>query len=321
MKTAFIHNPKSLRNRADGEEFFSKAKSIFGDYCIYSHHDKQLLDDIRFLRSEGVSTIAINGGDGSVSSCLTAIAAVYPREALPDIAVIPSGNTNLIAGDVGFGSRHVDLLGKLSKPRLLSCQRRSPIRLSWPGDENRLPVLGMFGGCAGYARAVRIAHSPTVLKFAPHDLAVFLTILSSITSLFLKKQRHQWLNGDKMSWSAETANGTVTCGSRSFLFLATGLEKMSHNIWPFWDSDNASKGLHFLNVNCFPKDLFYALFNLLRGKAPLWIREHPDYSSYRAESVSIMTDSDFVLDGEVFPPPSDTHIVIEHGPSFRFLHV
>ncbi|MDF7674811.1 acylglycerol kinase family protein [Acetobacteraceae bacterium ESL0697] len=320
MTTAFIHNPNSLRNRNDGERLFSKAKAIFGELCVYSHHDEQLLDDIKFLYNRGVSTIGINGGDGSVSSCLTAIAAVYPKDALPDIAVIPSGNTNLIASDVGFGRRDSEAMEKLAKPQTLSHHRRSPIRLSWPGDKNRPAVLGMFGGCAGYARAVRIAHSPTVLKFAPHDLAVFLTIISSIASLFMKKTRHQWLNGDRLSWTAKTVNGAVQKRERSFLFLTTGLEKISHKIWPFWDCENAGKGLHFLDVDSFPKDLPRAIFNLLRGKAPLWIREHPDYASYRAQSINIVTDSDFVLDGEVFSPAPDSRLLLEQGPSFRFLH-
>ncbi|QHI95589.1 hypothetical protein GT348_04300 [Aristophania vespae] len=320
MKPAFIHNPNSRKNRIDGEQFLSKAKNIFGDFCIRSHHDEHLVRDMRALYEQGVTTIVINGGDGTVSGCLTAIESVYPKENLPNIAVIPSGNTNLIAGDVGFGKRGTEALDRLFKPQSLAYKRRSPLRLSWPGDD-RTPVLGMFGGCTGYARAVRIAHSPTVLKFAPHDLAVFLTILSSVASLFIKKSRQKWLNGNKLSWSAQTSEGLLTHDDASFLFLATGLEKISHGIWPFWSPGGNAKGFHFLNVSCFPANLPSAICNLLRGKAPQWLRQHPDYISQMTTSMSIETDSDFVLDGEVFHPPSDSKLLLEQGPSFRFLHV
>ncbi|MDT8871316.1 diacylglycerol kinase family protein [Komagataeibacter rhaeticus] len=42
--------------------------------------------------------IVIDGGDGTVSDVLSAVHRHYAPDRLPAIAVLPSGNTNLIAG-------------------------------------------------------------------------------------------------------------------------------------------------------------------------------------------------------------------------------
>lgn len=343
---ALIHNPNSRRNHHEGDSFLKIAREMLGELCICSQHDEHLIDHIRRLHQKEVDVIAINGGDGTVSACLTAIAAVYPEENLPGIVIFPSGNTNLIAGDVGFGARGVEGLKALLSGREFKENWRSPLRLSWPEAE-KIPlsdceeggllaveaeennsVLGMFGGCTGYARAVRIAHSPTVLRFAPHDLAVFLTIFTSVASLLFRKTRQKWLYGNAMSWQAfkQSEAGKEVCFSertgRSFFFLVTSLGKISHGIWPFW-RDSAQKdrrfGFHFLDVHAFPENLLVAIANLLRGRAPFWLRSHKDYTSDFAERMEIRTDSDFVLDGEVFKSGESGRIFLERGPVFRFL--
>lgn len=322
MQPALIHNPTSRRNRHDGDIFYSAGREKLGELCISAHHEGMLVDKMRRLHDAGIDLVVLNGGDGTVSAALSAIEQVYPANHLPAIAVLPSGNTNLIAADVGFGLRGVAALERLFSERPFRSSIRAPIRLTWPGQPERRAVLGMFGGCTGYARAVRIAHSDTLLKYASHNLAVFLTITSSIASLVLRRTRQKWLEGNRLNWVLEEGEGQVTKGEgQSFLFLATALEQLSNGIWPFWQGSSPQHGFHFLNVSAFPERLPSALVNLLRGHAPSWLRAHPDYMSGLVEkSMLLETESDFVLDGEVFPAATDGRVLLERGPAFRFLH-
>ncbi len=321
VQPALIHNPNSRKNAQDKGRFLRMARQKLGDYCVSSLNDSHLPAHLTELKSKGVDLIVISGGDGTVSACLTAIAASYHDCPLPAVAILPSGNTNLIAGDVGFGLHGDAALDRFLRPEGLKSCIRTPIRLSWP-DEERPAVLGMFGGCTGYARAVRIAHSPNVLKFAPHDLAVFFTLFSSMASLLFRRSRHSWMKGDRLSWSAQGEDlSRESRDGRSFLFMVTALEKLSHGIWPFWNAGNGESGFHFLDAHAFPKALPKACFNLLRGRAPEWLRSHEDYVSATVQEMQLETDSDFVLDGEVFPASASGRLMLEEGPAFRFVHV
>lgn len=321
VQPALIHNPNSRKNSQDNGQFVRMARRKMGSFCVSALNDSHLPAHLTELKRRGVDFIAISGGDGTVSACLTNIANIYHDVPLPAVAILPSGNTNLIAGDVGFGLHGEEAVDRLLRPEGLRSCLRSPIRLSWP-DEERSSVLGMFGGCTGYARAVRIAHSPSVLKFAPHDLAVFFTLFSSMASLLFRRSRYSWMKGDTLSWSAKGGIlSELEMEGRSFLFMATALEKLSHGIWPFWGKDADETGFRFLDVRAFPKDLLKACCNLLRGQAPEWLRSHDDYISASAGEMLLRTDSDFVLDGEVFPAPASGLIRLEEGPAFRFVYV
>ncbi|MXV35302.1 MULTISPECIES: diacylglycerol kinase family protein [unclassified Saccharibacter] len=320
MRPALIHNPNSRRNQQDGGKFVAFARGKLGKFCVCSQHDEHLPEHIRELKKDNVDLIMINGGDGTVSACLTAIAAIYPEDNLPAIAILPAGNTNLIASDVGFGLRGPAAVDYVMAGKALKSSERSPIRLSWH-DGSQPSVLGMFGGCTGYARAIRIAHEPTVIRFAPHDLAVIYTFLTSVVSLFFARSRNSWMKGNYLKREVFPPCERGDRDGDSFLFIATALEKLSRGIWPFWSDKRHDEGFHFLDVASFPKNLPKVLGNLLRGRVPNWLQQHEDYKSDRAIRIALETDSDFVLDGEVFPAKDDRRIFLEKGPSFRFLHV
>lgn len=110
---------------------------MLGENFIPSDSRTETTSHVRQLYERGITTIAIDGGDGTVSTALTAIARAYPADKLPDIAVLPSGNSNLIAGDVGFGLRGIEALDRLNKGAMRSSMR-TPIRLSWPDTDRNL---------------------------------------------------------------------------------------------------------------------------------------------------------------------------------------
>lgn len=270
------------------------------------------------LAARKAPLIAINGGDGTVSDVMTMVSRLYPADGLPHLAIFPSGNTNLIAQDIGFSRRGLEAIRMLRDQQdALERIVRRPLQVSWP-DGSRRPRLGMFHGSTGYARAIAIAHSPHVLRYAPHDFAVGVTLLGAFGSLLRRRQREIWLSGDPAR--IETPDGVVADG-QSFLFIASALRQLNRGIWPFWNDDPAVvEGLHYLNVSAYPERLLAATIALLRGRAPEWLRQSRSYTSGSVSEIKLTSDSDFVLDGERSSPGPGGAIVLSRGPAFTFLH-
>ncbi|WP_025841110.1 diacylglycerol/lipid kinase family protein [Asaia platycodi] len=318
MRLALIHNPRSRKNRRDGRKFARQASDLLGDgFLVPSSHD-EMQEMVTELARRNVPLIAINGGDGTVSDVMTAIARIYPADSLPDIAIFPSGNTNLIAQDIGFSKRGIETLQLLYRNSgVLPRTKRRPLKISWPEGEYE-SRLGMFQGSSGYARAIAIAHSPHVLRYAPHNLAVAATLIGAFGSLLWRRQRETWLAGDRLTLESE---GATLVDGQSFLFLSTALQKLNLGIWPFWNAGKVKAGgLYYLRVADHPGKLMQATWALLRGRAPAWLRESPDYTSGKAKELILTCQGDFVLDGECFSPGADNRIVLSEGPEFGFVH-
>ncbi len=279
---------------------------------------EEMMEMVASLARRNVRLIAINGGDGTVSDVMTAVARCYPADALPELAIFPSGNTNLIAQDIGFSRRGVEALRQLcQKHETLPRTKRRPLEISWPEGEHETR-LGMFQGSSGYARAIAIAHSPHVLRYAPHNLAVAVTLIGAFGSLLWRRQRETWLAGDRLTLESD---GEVLADGHSFLLLSTALQRLNLGIWPFWNTGRArTGGLHFLHVGAHPARLLQATWSLLRGRAPSWLRESRDYSSGRAGELIVTCKGDFVLDGERFAPGASNRIKLSEGPEFGFIH-
>lgn len=313
IRIGLFLNPFSHRNKsvkADlAHELSRYQKDLFTVFVEKS--EQKVFNAVKQMRAEGIRTIIIDGGDGTVSRCLTAISQIYPDNDLPDIAILPSGNTNLIAVDVGYGMRGIQAIRDIiASGHTCTLKRRRPIRMIWP-DGSRPQVLGMFGGCTGFERAIRIAHNPTLLKSAPHALGVIVSLTMTIFSIFIPSKREIWLAGQKFrrDGNPETRN--------SALMLVTSLEHLTYGIWPFWGKGN--KGFYFLNVYAHPPKVLINFFHFLRGKFPKSITKNPAFESSRVERMTINIDSCFVMDGELYPTDSHGKITLEEGPVFNFM--
>lgn len=318
VRLALIHNPRSRKNRRDGSKFALQARKLLGEGFLVPASHVEMTDMVAELARRNVRLIAINGGDGTVSDVMTAIMRAYPAEDLPELAIFPSGNTNLIARDIGFSRRGIRALEHLlDNAETLPRVQRRPLKISWP-DNAHEPRLGMFQGSTGYARAIAIAHSPHVLRYAPHNLAVAVTLIGAFGSLLWRRQRETWLRGDHLVLES---GGVVLAEGQSFLFLSTALQKLNLGIWPFWNTDSANaRGLHFLHVADHPARLLQATWALLRGHAPGWLRRCSDYTSGQAGSMILTCRSDIVIDGERFSSGKDGRVLLCEGPEFGFVH-
>lgn len=319
---ALIKNPASRLNRVEDQEYTEFAINWLGENYSAPRTVDQMMQTLKRFVKTGVDCIIIDGGDGTISYVMTAIYRCYPHDKFPRLVILPSGNTNLIAKDIGFGIRGIRALKRiqcLAERKRLSCsvQHRHALKIEW-SDSSRLPVLGMFQGAAAFTRAIHIAHSPAILKNFPHDGAVIVTMITALLKLFFPKTRDLWLNGNTCSFLIDERKiDQENC----FLFLATTLQSLSHGMWPFFSRFAGKNTLHYLNVKAHPPRLLAACFTLLRGKRPSWLRENPNYLSGTAKKIMVSIKENIILDGESFDTGKDHCIYLSTGPEFSFVRL
>ncbi|MFT8711182.1 diacylglycerol/lipid kinase family protein [Komagataeibacter rhaeticus] len=320
---ALVYNPRSRRNMGDTSTYAQTARALLGSSFIDPADRSRLDAHVAELAACAMDCIVIDGGDGTVSDVLSAVHRHYAPDRLPAIAVLPSGNTNLIAGDVGFGLRGTPALERLQQLALSdrlrrNVRRRCGLVVQWPDSDGRPPVVGMFHGAAAFTRGIELAHQPAILNNYSHEMAVIVSFLSSVARLLTRRSRQEWMQGDPMTvLPGQTARLDGNC----FLFLSTTLQRLPYRIWPFWTGRGMrDDAINFLHVAGNPVRLAAAAWALLRGRQPAWLRHSPDYSSGCEDRIEMLLHSDFVLDGEVFSPGAAGRIILSATAPIDFIH-
>ncbi|QCE33864.1 hypothetical protein FAI40_00070 [Acetobacteraceae bacterium] len=318
---AFIYTPESLKNAKEDNFLISLAKTLFDkELFILSKPGVNLELIFKNFYKKNVRHIIVSSGDGTLSRILGAISQTYPENEFPKITLLPSGNTNLIAFDIGSLRRDAAyLLDIVNKNITQVSVFRHSIALSFPGT-NRSKVLGMFGGAGSYEKAINSSRGK-MEDLAPHRLAILGILLKgSFQVIFTKKERSIWYRGVRMPW----LNKPYDAFSKEIFFtLVTSLHKLPYHLWPFWNDCSGKIGFHFLRVSSFPKSFPKALLTLLislitRNILP-WIKENQDYQSGQTSEVLAELHAPFILDGEFYPPSKSGFVKLELGPQFEFL--
>jgi hypothetical protein len=267
-----------------------------------------------------VNLLVIDGGDGTVRDVMNALPMPFGHR-LPALAVLPSGNTNLIANNVGFGARGIPALRRLVAGAADGSLGHNSERLHClavqRGEISEPPLLGMFMGAAAFTRAVTLARRPRIRRRFSHRAAVLATIASALGQMACPTTRSAWLDGEPMT--VTVGNGPSRTENR-FLFLATTLSRLMLGAWPFWDEQApVREAVRFLDVTAHPPRLLSATWSLLRGQAAPWLRRSEHYRSGSARQIALRLAGKFVLDGEMFAAGEDETIRLSLGPAFEFV--
>lgn len=320
---AFIYNPYSRKNLRNSSNYCRSVRGIPRILFYESSVNTDLHEIVGEIRSFGAQFIVVDGGDGTVGHVMSALYnSEWPSDEWPLIVVVPSGNTNLIAADVGIDTRGAKTIMRLRKElhhglHIQRVKRRFPIVVSRKGQEG-LDVLGFFGGLGAFGRGIEIAHKPRFLKTLSHNIAVATAFCMTSMQLLRPSVRKKWMQGVQAQISCDEVRLTQ---KDHFMFLCTGLQKLPYNVWPFWTGGRHNEsGLSYLNIKEFPEKLTKVTLSLLQGKSPFWLRSLPSYQSGLAQEIKINTSESFVLDGEILSPGTQNDFLLRCGPSVAFFH-
>lgn len=307
-----IVNRRSLRNRRRG----GTPATVAGPdvHVAVPTCREELAEAVDGFARREVATVVVDGGDGTVRDVLTALAAAY-GSTQPRLAIMSSGNTNLIAGNTGripAGAEGVArLLQGLAGDRPLREASRRALDVTGLAGPPGL-LRGMMFGAAAFARATELANESLQPRGINHGAAVALAVAGTLRRALFGAGRRRLLDGEPMSVRVD--DGPALDGNR-FLMMATPLDRLMLGLWPF--ADHGTGPLHWLDVAAPPRHLLRLAAAAMRGRPPRRPAEC-GYRSGRAGELHLSLAQPFVVDGDRFEPGAEG-IRLTASPPLRFL--
>lgn len=301
MRAGVIRNPKSHRNRRD----MAWAAAPEGTLFAKPRTKEALVEALAGFAGEGIDTLVIDGGDGTVRDVLTRLPAAF-GERRPRLAVVPSGKTNVLAEDLGVPA---DWTVEAALQRAQESGRARASRpcvevLRQDGSERR---RGFIFGAGAYVRATRLAQSAHRMG-AFGSASVALTLAASVAQSMAGRSDRGWRAGEPMRLGL---GGEAATDRARFLVIASTLETLPLGLKPFGP---VRPGLKALAIDAPPRRLMAALPPLWTGAQPAWL-EGAGYVR-RDGGLEMAFDGEYVLDGEAYPAGA---LTVRQGPVMEFV--
>lgn len=230
---ALLSNPLSTRNR----DLLPRIREMVATCPNLFHVElgdiNEIPEALKLIASVKPSVLVINGGDGTVQAALTELYHSRPfGDAMPPVAVLPNGKTNLIAADLGASGDPIDALRRIVEIAQgdLSAHvvERRLIALS-DGKGNR-PVLGMFLGAAGLLSALMFCRNHIYPLGLSNKISHFLAAVATLVGVIIGGRSR--LSPIRSEPLRVTVRGIGTYEGRFFILLVTTLEKLLLGVRP-----------------------------------------------------------------------------------------
>jgi len=313
LPVGVITNPGSHRNRQSRTVLTGAPNGVLWAVPDRPEDLPEVLAD--YARRE-VGTLVIDGGDGTVRDVLSALGDAFGPDA-PNLALMPSGRTNVIARDVGRIGRGEDgiagLRQALAGERALRQTPRPALAATFGGRR----LCGMLFGAGAFTRAREITMRHLESGGISEGPLVALALAAMLRRILFGSERQKLLAGEPMTLLVDAGlpdAGPISDGNR-FLVLVTAMHRLMLGLWPF--AEAAGAPLHWLDVSAPPRGLLRLAAAALAGRASRRLSAY-GHASGGAASIDIALAQPFVLDGDIFEP-GPGGVRLEATPPFRFL--
>ena len=234
-------NPNSRRNR----KIDAVALSALGPNIERTASPADAPAALRRMAANGVDVVAVSGGDGAVMTALSAILIDGAFSPPPILCLLPSGTTNMTAGDIGLNATLAEAkaLAESGGGRLVT---RPILRLENVVDAHGIAGAraGMFFGAIGICRAIAFCrahlHSRGVVGAGASWLTLLPLLLKNLTSAeedgVLSPAPASIRVLDQAGLEIEALEGPWS------VLMASTLEKLVMGARPFW-GDGAGPGV------------------------------------------------------------------------------
>ncbi len=319
MTSALIVNPRSGKKSGKGLALAEKLNRSSAARVVVIDDFAALPAILASLAVEGVDTLFISSGDGTIQAIQTELAERNPFAFLPRLALLPHGTTNMTAADLGFGMKDIDAQARvIADPEALlainEIRHRPTLRIANPRDGR--VRHGMFIGAGAIWQATKFCQDAVHRTGLKGDWATFATLATATGRiLFTRPDPGDVGRIDRPHAMRVTADGTLRGDGEHLAFIATTLNKLVLGSKPFWGGGGAP-----IRSTLFA----YPPPNLVRWLIPVLFGGEdrtppPGTRSFAAGSIDVVTASSFVIDGEFFDPPEQGPLHIETGPQFAYI--
>lgn len=303
-RIGILSNPRSHRNRS--QTFAPAADRMGFDAMVRS--PRKLPDLSRALldfADAGIELLVVDGGDGTVRDALTCAYPIF-GDAMPLLAVVPSGKTNALALDLGLPADWTiaDAIEAAERGRVRTRRPVDIVRAGSPGPDLR----GFLFGAGAFVRATGLAQR-THKAGAFNGLAVGLSLGWGIAQTMFGGRDNDWRAGERMRIAVE---GRPAMERDFYILFGSTLERLPLNVKPF---GALREGLKMLAVDAPPAWMPLSVPALLSGASPRWL-EKAGYHRGDPTSFSLSLDGGFILDGELY---AGGDMTVRQGAPLRFV--
>ncbi|MGI9482913.1 MAG: diacylglycerol/lipid kinase family protein [Hyphomicrobiales bacterium] len=319
MTAAFIVNPRAGGESGKGQALANALAGRPGLRCEMLDTFADLPNILKSYGKEGVGTLFISSGDGTVQATQTLLAENNWFEKLPRLALLPHGSTNMNAMSLGFRPRETERILEIATSesyltRATDVKKRHTVRVANP--RNNGPLHGMFIGAGAVYRGTRYCQSVIHQKGVRGEWATFATFSSVIGRYLVGMSDRDDEEKIVQPYSMVVeVDGEKMIDSDQLVFLASTLEKLILGAQPFWGPERSD--LRVTTVDYPPPSVSANVLKIMYGmpnrNLPASCRSRP------AHKIDISTNSSFVIDGEFFDPPTDEPLRLELGTQFSYL--
>lgn len=309
-RLGIVANGRSWRNRSAGARAAPPADALFEAPDSPDDYPEVM----RRFAAAGVTTLAVDGGDGTLRDVMSALAPAF-GDALPQIALLPNGKTNVAAADVGGAGRGPEAAARLAAAMRggspLATSVRRPIVASFDGRS----VYGFVFGLGAFERATRLVDERVHDRGFAQKLGVALGVVASGSAALFGKEREVWRRGVPLSLALDGGPETT---HDSFALLATSLRRWVLGLWPFWGQGPGA--IAVTEVAAPPRRLARNLATAGLGR-PRSSAASEGWRSERADLVTLGLRDPFIIDGDRFAPGPDGRVELRAGPPLTFLRL
>jgi diacylglycerol kinase family enzyme len=268
-------------------------------------HPDEIEPALARLRADGVDSLAVVGGDGTVTAALTALARAWPAHALPRVALLPGGSVNTIPSWFSGPGAPDRILARLLRaaddPRECVCE---PLEVRTADGPAR---IGMIFGNGAVCRWLDLYHAQP--RRGPTGAAAVLTraLVSVATGGALSRELFR-------PFEAAVEIDGAPAAPASFTAMAAGaLPVLGLGFRPFFHAGTERGAFHFITTDSRPWELGldFPAARFGRRRPGTRLRDH------RARAVRIVSTEPqgYTIDGDVFPPAPC--VELRAGPSLR----
>lgn len=294
---AVVTNPRSRANRRDPRIAGQLAYLLGSKGEVAQPKDiAELVETAKRFRDLGIDVLAINGGDGTNHTVLTAFVAAYGDQPLPPIALLRGGTMNTVASGIGIKGTPAELLGRLvsryhaGEP--IGSVERNLLHVT--GDRPQYGFLFGNGLISNFLEVYYEGSEPSPTKAA---WILAKAILSALVGGDLIRRLMQPVEVQV------TLDDDGTWPWRQYLCVAAGtVDDIGLRFRPFYDAPRYPGRLQALGLACSPLDVVWELPRIRLARPT----KHRDIGSAVVESVRMtaqreipyMIDGDFHVGGQ-----------------------
>lgn len=251
---------------------------------------------LRRLAGENVGLLAVAGGDGTVQAVLTHLMAGSGFDRMPVLALIPTGSTNMTAGDVGsVGARrgNWDRLAQWARePRTGGGRLVTRPVLRVRPHPGAAAQCGMFFGVAVACRAAAYTQERLHrlgLRGALGSGIVFMRFLAAIA------RRDRRIVAPVRVRVCDDRGHALSMDAK--MLLVSTLHRLVLGTRPFWGNRDDGR-IGWTAIEEGARAFMLNLPAVCRGRPAMAGRTAQGYHSHNAERLEISFDGSYVLDGE-----------------------